>query len=67
MIIRVCVIDPEPRDPRNDVLVFQVPERSRQYELLVRLLEQASLDFVTIEAPCKHGRPEHDSEQRQSR
>lgn len=50
MIIRICVVDPSPRDPANDVLVFQVPENSRQEELLLELLESSGLDYVKIGA-----------------
>lgn len=55
MIIRVCVVDPSPRDPRDDVVTFQVPERSRAYELLVEVLEAQGLEFITIESTrrCK--------------
>ena len=50
MIIRICVVDPNPRDPRDDVVTFQVPERSRAHELLVELLEAAGHEFITIES-----------------
>lgn len=53
MIIRVCVIDPEPRNPMDDVLVFQVPENSRQHELLTELLHDAGLEFVAIQSTRK--------------
>lgn len=53
MIIRVIVIDPDPRDPRDDVIVYQVPENSRAQELLIQLLENSGLEFVEIESSRK--------------
>lgn len=50
MIIRIIVIDPNPRDPRDDVIVYQVPEKSRAYELLVELLSARRLEFVEIQS-----------------
>lgn len=53
MITRVIVIDPSPRDPRDDVIVYQVPEKSRAHELLLELLAQRRLEFVEIESTRK--------------
>lgn len=53
MIIRVIVIDPDPRDPRDDVIVYQVPENSRAQGLLIQLLENSGLEFVEIESSRK--------------
>jgi hypothetical protein len=50
VIIRIIAIDPSPRDPRDDVIVYQVPEHSRAHELLVALLEDAGIEHVTIES-----------------
>lgn len=50
MIIRIIAIDPCPRDPRDDVVVYQVPERSRAYELLILLLTDAGIEFIEIPA-----------------
>lgn len=49
MITRLMVIDPQPRDPREDVLVYQVPEHSRAYEMLVELLDKAGLEWTEIQ------------------
>lgn len=53
MIIRIIAIDPTPRDPREDVVVYQVPEHSRAHELLVSLLEDAHIEFIEIESVRK--------------
>lgn len=53
MIIRIIAIDPEPRDPRDDVIVYQVPEHSRAHELLMQLLESAGIECVEIESTRK--------------
>ena len=48
MIVRVIVIDPNPRDPRDDVVVYQVPEKSRAFELLMDMLDCMKLEHVVI-------------------
>lgn len=53
MIIRVIVIDPNPRDPRDDVIVYQVPEKSRAHELLIDMLQGCHLEFVEIQSTKK--------------
>lgn len=53
MIIRIIVIDPRPMDPRDDVIVYQVPENSRAHELLVELLEGRRLEYVEIQSTKK--------------
>lgn len=42
---------------QTDVIVYQVPERSRAHELLVELLEEKGLDWVDI-VPTKRERDE---------
>jgi hypothetical protein len=49
MIIRILVVDPHPRDPRDDIVVYQVPEKSRAHELLLELLEDANLEYAQID------------------
>lgn len=53
MIIRLMVIDPEPQADRSDVLVYQVPENSREMKLLTQLFTQARLEWevVTFSGP----------------
>jgi hypothetical protein len=52
MFIRIMVVDPEPKNPRDDALVFQLPEHSRQEELFCWLLDEANIEWVKIEAPA---------------
>ena len=53
MIIRLVAIDPRPRDPRRDVVVYQVPENSRELGLLVETFTAAGIEFVEMESPRK--------------
>lgn len=57
MFVRIIVIDPEPEDDRDDALVFQMPEHSRNIKLFTRLLDDAGIEWVQMEAPvrkCRH-------------
>ena len=47
-IIRIMVIDPRPRNAKDDTVVYQVPERSRAYELLLEMLETQGLEYVDV-------------------
>lgn len=57
MIVRIVVVDPNPKCSENDVLVFQVPEKSRQQEILTELLSEAGYDFVEIPVERKPRAP----------
>lgn len=46
MIVRVIAIDP--LDPQGDVLIYQVPENSKAYALLIRLLSEAEVEHATL-------------------
>lgn len=48
MIIRIIAVDPEPRDPADDVVVWQVPESSRAYCLLTQMLDEAGIEWTTL-------------------
>lgn len=48
MIIRIIAIDPNPREPNEDIIVYQVPEHSRAAELLISLLDGAKIEWVDI-------------------
>lgn len=51
MIIRIIAIDPNPRkDSKHDVLVYQVPERSREYEVLIDMFEKCRIEYTIIES-----------------
>jgi len=53
MIVRLVVVDPHPRKDESDLIVYQVPEHSRAYELLVEMLEEKKLEHVVIKSPPK--------------
>lgn len=48
MITRIVVIDPHPRDVRDDVIVYQVPEKSRAFELLADMLTREGFQWVEV-------------------
>lgn len=50
-IIRVIAVDPRPRvNSGTDLVVYQVPERSREYELLLELFEREGIVSVELES-----------------
>jgi len=53
MFVRIIVIDPEPEDDRDDALVFQMPEHSRNIKLFTKLLDDAGIEWVQMEAPVR--------------
>jgi hypothetical protein len=45
-IVKLVAIDPEPRNPKRPrALCFQIPENSREFEVLTGLLEQAGIPW----------------------
>ena len=48
MIVRILALDPAPVPGRSDVLCFQVPEKSREYHVLVEALENMHIEFTTL-------------------
>lgn len=50
-IVRIAVVDPNPRSPKDDIVVYQVPEKSRALELLTEMLERNSYEWVVVEFP----------------
>ena len=54
MIVRLMVIDPMPDAKRaSDVLVYQVPENSREFHLLAELFNKAALDWTVLTPAVK--------------
>lgn len=53
MIVRLIVVDPRPQEGRSDLLIYQVPENSREYIVLVDALSAAGLEWVQLVAPRK--------------
>ena len=49
MIIRLIAVDPRPRQGESDLVVYQVPEKSRAFELLCELMDDAKIQWVPIE------------------
>lgn len=58
MILRLIVIDPAPPLGKSDMLVYQVPENSREMKLLVKLLTDAGIEWVSVSAPRQPKRKE---------
>jgi hypothetical protein len=54
------VVDPRPRSQVEDTIVYQVPENSRAYELLIELLDEAGLEHVTIGSMRRNTRRKDD-------
>ena len=50
MIVRLIAIDPSPRPGKSDVLVYQIPEKSREAELLSELLTKAGIEWAIVSA-----------------
>lgn len=48
--IRVIAVDPRPRPGENDLRVYQVPEFSREQELLQELFTSAGIEFTVLES-----------------
>lgn len=61
MIARIIAVDPRPRPPKNgvldDVVVYQVPEHSRAYELLIELLDSEHIEHTRLDTPLKPKKP----------
>lgn len=50
MIIRIIAIDPDSRpNSKHDVLVYQVSEQSREYELLIEMFNRCRIEYQIIE------------------
>jgi hypothetical protein len=50
MISRIMVVDPQPDPQRGDILVYQVPEKSREFKLLTELFSAAGLEWTVVES-----------------
>jgi hypothetical protein len=48
MIVRIIVVDPKPQLGRSDLLVYQVPERSREFAVLTELIGRAGLEWAVV-------------------
>lgn len=52
MIIRIIVVDPNPRT-EDDLVVYQVPENSRAMKLLCTLLSSHDIEHVIVKSQRK--------------
>lgn len=50
-IVRLIAVDPRPRKGESDLRVYQVPEHSRECELLQELFDAAGIEHSIIETP----------------
>lgn len=55
MIVRILAIDPNPEPGRSDLLVYQVPENSREFKTLTALMTAANIEWESLAAPQKAG------------
>jgi hypothetical protein len=50
-IVRLIAVDPRPRLGESDLRVYQVPEKSREMELLQELFDAAGIEHTIVSAP----------------
>lgn len=48
MIVRLLAVDPRLRKDESDLRVYQVPEHSREMELLTELFEDAKIEWTIV-------------------
>jgi hypothetical protein len=48
MIIRLIAVDPRPKCPHEDIVIYQVPENSRAHRLLVESFTEVGIEFVEL-------------------
>lgn len=54
MIIRLVAVDPRPRlDTKTDLVVYQLPENSREFELLTEMLDERKIEWTVLKTPRK--------------
>lgn len=53
MITRIIAVDPTPIAGRSDLLVYQVPENSREYKLLTEALSAAGIEWDEVKSVRK--------------
>lgn len=50
MIVRMIAVDPRPRKGEQDLRVYQVPEKSREFELLSELFDAAKIEWTVVQS-----------------
>lgn len=53
MITRIIAVDPNPVAGRSDLLVYQVPENSREYAVLVAAFQAAGIEWDEVKSVRK--------------
>lgn len=54
MIVRVVAVDRNPRPgSAHDLLVYQVPDKSREFEVLTQLFDTAKMEWTVVAAAPK--------------
>lgn len=54
MIVRILAIDPTPALGRSDILVYQVPENSREFAVLTAALTAAGVEWEEVKSVRKN-------------
>jgi hypothetical protein len=54
VITRIIAVDPNPVAGRSDLLVYQVPENSREYAMLTEALTAAGIEWDEVKSVRKH-------------
>lgn len=62
MIVRLIAVDPRPRKGESDLRVYQVPENSREMELLTELFDLAAIEWTVVSTPPRTPRKKQDPE-----
>lgn len=58
MIVRLIAEDPRPRvGSKTDLVVYQVPEKSREMELLCELLDREGITWAVLASPKPKRKP----------
>lgn len=52
-IVRLIAVDPRPRQGESDLRVYQVPENSRESELLSEVFASAGIEWAIVSAPAR--------------
>ena len=55
--VRLIAVDPRPKKGESDLRVYQVPDKSRERELLEELFSFAGIECLVIEAPVSPRAP----------
>ena len=54
MIVRILAVDPTPAAGRSDILVYQVPENSREFAVLTAALTASGVEWEEVKSVRKN-------------